>query len=413
MQRVRVLVVDGSAAERALVAETLGSEPAVEVVATADTAAMAYAKTAALTPDVVTLDGDLDAGSLARTVRALRAAHPPVVVVLVASPTAAGARTTSDALDAGIADYVTKPAVPRTAVAVQKMVLAHLLPRVRALTGLAPPMRPQRRPDAPGAPGFGRTTEPVPDRPADRPADRLADRTPTVRPEPPSAVPAARVSPELSHLLAASGVDLGPARREPKPPRTKGYTVVLVGASTGGPEALAEFVRGLDPALRTPVLVVQHMPAGFTKLLAERLDRLGHLEAREAVDGDRVLAGTLLVCPGGVHMELHKAGAGLVVRLTEDPPENFVRPAVDVLFRTGAAACGDGVLGVVLTGMGRDGERGARDVQDAGGTVVAQDEKTSVVWGMPGCVVRADLADAVLPLPRIGPDVSERVLRRG
>ena len=398
MQRVRVLVVDGSAPERALVAQTLATEPAVEVVGTADTAAMAYAKTAALTPDVVVLDGDLDAGGLARTVLAVRKAHPPVVVVLVASPTAAGARTTVDALEAGIADYVTKPPPPRTAVALQKMVLAHLLPRVKALTGLAPPMRPQRRPDAPGAPSF------------DRPARPAAG---TSAAPAPSAVPVARVSPELTRLLAASGVELGgPRRTSPKPPRTRPYQVVLVGSSTGGPEALAELVRGLDPQVRTPVVVVQHMPAGFTKLLAERLDKLGHLNAREAADGDRVLPGQLLVCPGGVHLELHRAGSGLVVRLTDGPPENFVRPAVDVLFRTGVAACGDGVLAVVLTGMGRDGERGAHLVQEAGGTVIAQDEKTSVVWGMPGCVARADLADAVLPLPLIGPDVSERLLRR-
>ena len=409
MQRVRVLVVDGSAPERALIAETLTTEPAVELVGTADTPAMAYAKTAALGPDVVVLDGDLDSGGLARTVLAVRNAHPGVVVVLVASPTAAGARTTVDALDAGIADYVTKPPPPRSAIAVQKMVLAHLLPRVKALTGLAPPMRPQRRPEVPGAPAFDRATVTA----TGTAARTAAPTAPAARMRPAApAVPVARVSAELSHLLAASGVDLGTPRRDPKPARTKGYTAVLVGASTGGPEALAEFVRGLDPALRTPVLVVQHMPAGFTKLLAERLDRLSHLDVREAVDGDRVLPGMLLVCPGGVHMELQRAGSGLVVRLTEDPPENFVRPAVDVLFRTGAAACGDGVLAVVLTGMGRDGERGARDVQDAGGTVIAQDERTSVVWGMPGCVARADLADAVLPLPRIGADVSERVLHR-
>lgn len=401
-----MLVVDGSAPERALVAETLTTEAAVELVGTADTTAMAYAKTAALTPDVVVLDGDLDSGGLARTVTAIRSAHPGVVVVLVASPTAAGARTTVDALDAGIADYVTKPPPPRTAVAVQKMVLAHLLPRVKALTGLAPPMRPQRRPDVPGAPSFDRPGSAVP------PSARSAPPVRSAR-SAPSGVPVARVSPELSELLAASGVELGtPRRTGPKPARTRPFQVVLVGASTGGPEALAQLVQGLDPQVRTPVLVVQHMPAGFTKLLAERLDKLGHLDAREAADGDRVAPGQLLVCPGGVHMELQKAGAGLVVRLTDAPPENFVRPAVDVLFRTGAQACGDGVLAVVLTGMGRDGEQGAHAVQEAGGTVIAQDERTSVVWGMPGCVARADLADAVLPLPKIGPDVSGRLLHR-
>lgn len=400
MHVIRVLVVDGSRTARTATAETLATDPGVEVVGTADTGPMAFAKTATLKPDVVTLDSEVNDGDLVRTVKALRSTHPSVVVVLVASPTDAGTRTTVEALDAGIADYVTGPAEPRTAIAVQKMVLANLLPRVKALTGLAPPIPRRRRPELP--PASRRRAAP-----AGRPW-----------PDPPVAAPAPgaradRISPELAEMLTASGVELTPASpRALKPPRTRPPTVVLIGASTGGPEALAEVVRGLDRHVRAPVLVVQHMPAGFTQLLAERLDRLTHLTVREAVDGARADPGHLLVAPGGRHMELHRAGSGLAVRLTDAPPEQFVRPAVDVLFRTGAHACRDGVLAVVLTGMGRDGEAGARAVQEVGGTVIAQDEATSVVWGMPGCVARADLADAVLPLPLIGSEVSARLARR-
>ncbi|WP_158220535.1 response regulator, partial [Kineosporia sp. A_224] len=140
MHVIRVLVVDGSRTARTATAETLATDPGVEVVGTADTGPMAFAKTATLKPDVVTLDSEVNDGDLVRTVKALRSTHPSVVVVLVASPTDAGIRTTVEALDAGIADYVTGPAEPRTAIAVQKMVLAHLLPRVKALTGLAPPI---------------------------------------------------------------------------------------------------------------------------------------------------------------------------------------------------------------------------------------------------------------------------------
>ncbi|NBW97484.1 MAG: chemotaxis protein CheB [Planctomycetia bacterium] len=188
---------------------------------------------------------------------------------------------------------------------------------------------------------------------------------------------------------------------------------VVIAVSTGGPTALAEVLPALAAEGRVPVLVVQHMPAFFTAQLAERLSRLCGRAVREAADDGPVNAGDILLAPGGRHLAVTPAAEGARVRLTDDPPEQSCRPAADVLFRSAAHVWGSGTLGVVLTGMGRDGLAGARAIVEAGGVVIAQDEFSSVVWGMPGEVVKAGLADAVLPLARIGPEVALRIARRG
>jgi two-component system chemotaxis response regulator CheB len=161
------------------------------------------------------------------------------------------------------------------------------------------------------------------------------------------------------------------------------------------------------------VLIVQHMPAFFTAQLAERLAKLCNAPVLEAQAGQEIRPGDILLAPGGRHFELAGDGVSLRARLTDDPPENSCRPAADVLFRSAARVWGGGTLGIVLTGMGRDGLQGSRQIVEAGGTVIAQDEFTSVVWGMPGEVVRAGLADAILPLSQIGVEVAMRLKRRG
>jgi len=188
---------------------------------------------------------------------------------------------------------------------------------------------------------------------------------------------------------------------------------VVVAVSTGGPTALAEVLPAFAIGVRVPVLIVQHMPAVFTAQLADRLTKLCGVRVREAASGEDVRPGDVLLAPGGRHLELVGESVAPRTRLTDDPPENSCRPAADVLFRTAAKVWGAGTLGVVLTGMGRDGLQGSREVVAAGGTVIAQDEFTSVVWGMPGEVVRAGLADAVLPLSQIGVEVALRLKRRG
>jgi two-component system chemotaxis response regulator CheB len=157
------------------------------------------------------------------------------------------------------------------------------------------------------------------------------------------------------------------------------------------------------------VLIVQHMPPLFTRMLAERLDKTSALHVVEASEGLLVTPGTVVLAPGDWHMELQRVATGLAVHLQQGPPEHSCRPAVDVLFRSAARHCGAGVLAAVLTGMGRDGVSGAEQIRNAGGQVIVQDEATSVVWGMPGFVANAGLADAVLPLAAIGPEIVHRV----
>ena len=174
---------------------------------------------------------------------------------------------------------------------------------------------------------------------------------------------------------------------------------------------MAEVLPLFAPHASVPILIVQHMPAFFTTQLAERLTRLVGCAVREAVDGQILAAGDLLLAPGGKHMEVVKDGAFGRIRLTEAAPENSCRPAADVLFRTAASIWGSGTLGVVLTGMGRDGLTGSRSIVEAGGSVLVQDEFTSVVWGMPGEVARAGLAENVLPLTQLGTEVGLRLRR--
>jgi two-component system chemotaxis response regulator CheB len=193
--------------------------------------------------------------------------------------------------------------------------------------------------------------------------------------------------------------------RTSSPPRC-----LLIGASTGGPRAIEEVLAGLGGALRkVPVLVVQHMPPTFTGVFAEHLSAQLGVRAREPQDGEELVDGMVYVAPGGRHMGLAGGASNPSIRLSDDPPVNFCRPAVDVLFRDAASIIGAGALAVVLTGMGSDGTRGARLLVESGATVLAQDEATSTVWGMPGSVARAGLAQSILPLGAIGPTIGNYI----
>jgi two-component system chemotaxis response regulator CheB len=189
------------------------------------------------------------------------------------------------------------------------------------------------------------------------------------------------------------------------------YTVLAIGSSTGGPDALARVLPALPADLPVPVVVVQHMPPLFTRLLAQRLGQTSRVTVVEAHEGEPLAAGKVMIAPGGQHLTVRRQGTSVVAHLTEDPPENFCRPAVDVLFRSVSSVYADRVLAVVLTGMGRDGAAGAKVIRDAGGEVIAQDEATSVVWGMPGAVAMTGQADRILAIDRIGPDVAAALSR--
>ncbi len=339
-KRVRVLVVDDSVVIRRLVTEALATDPQIEVVGIAANGRIALEKIALLKPDAVTMDIEMPEMNGIEAVRALRRTNPRLPVVMFSTLTERGASATLDALAAGASDYVTKPSNVGSFAESQHNIREQLIPRLKALTGMR------------------RAVVAAPPSPP---------RTPT-------------------------------ARR----PRTGPFGVLAIGCSTGGPDALATVLPALPADLAVPVVVVQHMPPVFTRLLAARLDGQSAVTVAEAVHGEPLVPGRVLIAPGGSHLVVRRVGATVVAELSDDPPENFCRPAVDVLFRSVSAVYGDRALTAVLTGMGRDGEKGATVIREGGGEVVVQDDATSVVWGMPGAVAAAGQADRILPLPQIG-----------
>jgi two-component system chemotaxis response regulator CheB len=201
-----------------------------------------------------------------------------------------------------------------------------------------------------------------------------------------------------------AGLQAAPPRTPLVPrPRRGAPQILAIGASTGGPPALLQVFEAIRGSISQPILLTQHMPATFTALLAEQLARAGERPCAEAQDGEPVLGGRCYVAPGGWHMTVEREGPGAVIRLNQDPPENFCRPAVDPMLRSVAKAYGPGVLALILTGMGADGAKGCTAVAEAGGRFIVQDEATSVVWGMPGAAAATGLAESVLPISEIGP----------
>src|SRR3954452_379790 len=344
VDRIKVMVVDDSVVVRKIVTDVLSNDPGIEVVGTAVNGKVAVSKFEQLRPDLITMDIEMPEMNGIEAVRVIRAARSRVPIIMFSTLTERGASATLDALSAGANDYVTKPANVGSVAQSMESVREQLIPKIKALTG---------RPVTPS----GRSTPAPAALPPRPPAPRTA----------PSRKPA----------------------------------VLVIGSSTGGPEALARVLPALPSSPPVPVLLVQHMPPVFPRQFAQRLDRLCGLRVVEAVDGTLLQPGTVHLAPGDRHLVVRTTARGPQTALTQDPPENFCRPAVDPLFRSAVAAYDGAVLGVVLTGMGSDGRIGAGIIRDAGGTVLAQDQATSVVWGMPGAVTQAGYADEVLPLDRV------------
>lgn len=362
MPKIRVLIVDDAVVIRRLLTDCLAGDPEIEVVGAAANGRIALAKIPQVNPDLVTLDVEMPELNGLETLVELRKSHPKLPVIMFSTLTERGASATLDALAAGASDYVTKPSNTGSMNIALQRVRDELVPKIKQLTGRA----------------------------------RLAD-----------SLPAPRTASLAAQPRTAPVVPLQ-RRVSPAPPSGPPH-VVAIGVSTGGPNALAELMPQLPGDLPVPIVIVQHMPPLFTRLLAERLDGRCPLRVREGAAGTELRPGEVYMAPGGHHMVIRRDGTRVLIALNDEPPENSCRPAVDVLFRSVVAVYGGHTLGVILTGMGQDGLRGCEYVRDVGGQVIAQDEATSVVWGMPGFVARAGLADRVLPLQAIAGEIVNRV----
>jgi two-component system chemotaxis response regulator CheB len=360
---IRVMVVDDAVVVRGLVSRWIEAEPGLAVVASLRTGRDAVREVSRVDPDVVLLDIDMPDLDGLSALPLLLEKKRDLVVIMASTLSRRNAEVSLKALSLGAADYIPKPATNRE-VTTSTSFRAELIEKIRQLGG-----RRKR---------FG----------AARGGTALLD------------VPVRRLTP-----ADARGADIKLRPFALTMPR-----VLLIGASTGGPQALTGLLEVLGGAIdRVPVLITQHMPPTFTTILAEHLARVSGRPTREASDGEPIQPGNVYVAPGGRHMLVNRRGGQAVIALNDGPPINFCKPAVDPLFSSAAQAYGGAVLAAVLTGMGSDGTRGAQAIAAAGGSVIAQDEATSVVWGMPGSAAQAGVCSAVLPLGEIAPKLASLI----
>lgn len=364
----RVMVVDDSAVVRGLMTRLLESDSSISVVASVSNGELALKALARDDIEVVILDIQMPVMDGLTVLPRMIALKPDTQVIMASTLTRKNAEVSLKALEAGAADYVTKPSSNselRSAEDFKRELVEKVKALAAAKRGGRVAVAPEKKPNA---------------------ADTM--------PRPP--LPGASTAPGHIEL-----------RRAPiLPPQ-----LIAIASSTGGPQALLKMFGGLVGQVKEPVLITQHMPATFTTLLAEHIGRVAEMPSHEGMDGEPVVGGTIYVAPGGRHMMAARDGERTVIRLSDDPPVNYCRPAADPMFHSLSAIYGSRLLAIVLTGMGSDGQRGAETIAEAGGTVIAQDEATSVVWGMPGAVARAGLCTAVLPIAEIAPYVRKLLLR--
>ncbi|MEY4581573.1 MAG: hypothetical protein RL701_6276 [Pseudomonadota bacterium] len=342
---IRVLIVDDSVVVRQIVSDALRGDPEIEVVGLAQNGKIALEKIPTANPDVITLDLEMPEMDGLATLTELRKRHPQLPVVVFSTLTERGAGATLDALSRGASDYVCKPSGQRNVQSTMEKIRSELIPKIHALYA-----RKARVPRLPSA------AEPT----------------------------------------------LGAGRASNIP-----VSLVVIAVSTGGPAALAEVIPKLPPGMRQPVLVVQHMPPVFTRVLAQRLASTSALPVREGTHQERIQPGHVLIAPGDHHMRISGSPREAWITLDKTPAENGCRPAADPLFQSASQIYGAGVLAVVMTGLGRDGTKGAALVRKASGQVWAQDEASSIVWGMPRSVVEAGLAQRAIPLQQIARAIAE------
>jgi two-component system chemotaxis response regulator CheB len=352
-ERIRVLVVDDSVVIRRLVTHALEQDPLIEVVGTASNGVIGLQRIPQLNPDVLTLDIEMPEMNGLEMLRSIRRNYPQLRVIMFSTLTERGAAITLEALTLGADDYVAKVSNEGSLDRSMCRLREEMIPKIKQFFSLPGQSLAAARPEKAYAPG---------------------------------APPARQGTPILQSVKV-----------RPK--------VVVIGVSTGGPTALGSILPELPAGFRLPVLVVQHMPPLFTRLLAERLHSTCHLPVEEASQGSPVEPGKILIAPGDFHLKVASSGGGVRVLLDQSPPQNSCRPAVDALFASIGEVYGGAVVAVILTGMGHDGLHGVEILKAHGASVLAQDEASSVVWGMPGAVVNAGLADRVLPLDQVVPEI--------
>jgi two-component system chemotaxis response regulator CheB len=363
----RVLVIDDSAVARGLMTRWIDEDPELTLVGSAVDGEQGVKKATELAPDLIVLDVEMPKMDGLAALPLLLKAVPGTKVVMASTLTRRGGEVTIRALSMGAADYASKPQAGRLAGAEEFRISL-----IEKLKVLAP------RPAASQA------------------AVQTVARTATAGSRTAAPVPPAR---RAHNPIARAPVTRRAARSTGRP------QIIVIGSSTGGPQALRDVVAAFPTGLSAPIVIAQHMPALFTKILAEHLDKAGKLSCKEAEDGERLQAGHIYLAPGDFHLTVRKDAAGFYAKLDQNPPVNFCRPAVDPLFESVSEATNGMALGVVMTGMGHDGRLGSQTLRDSGGTIIAQDEATSIVWGMPGAVAEAGLADELLPLTEIGPNI--------
>lgn len=353
MPTIRVLIVDDAVMVRSRLSKILSTDPEIEVAGVAATGQIALAKLAQLNPDVVILDVEMPGLNGLQILSRIRQNDAHLPVIMFSAMTTTGATATLDALTLGASDYVTKPSHLGNVDNVTQYLQDTLIPKIKALGKKA--------------------------------AQNGAK-------QPPPVVPASAVLADFQIKQPQAMVEM-----------------VAIGVSTGGPNALATVLSELPSNFPVPIAIVQHMPPMFTKLLAERLTTKCSLPVREAIAGATVCPGTIWIAPGDYHLSVKQMTSAVQLVIEQTPPQNSCRPSVDVLFESVAQVYGNRALAVILTGMGQDGLRGCQHIRDRNGQILAQDEASSIVWGMPGFVVNAGLADAVLPLDQIMSEILRRV----
>ena len=358
---LRVMLVDDSVVIRGMISRWLGSEPDIVVAASLRTGREAVNQIERINPDIAVLDIEMPELDGISALPLLLAKKRNLIVIMASTLTRRNAEISFKALSLGASDYIPKPESTREASAAETF--RHDL--VQKIRHLGAKVRRSSPPSVahPLVPAHERMRETI------------------------HRAPAAPTAPVVRRNFSLQN------------PR-----VLLIGSSTGGPQALMNVVAEIGPVIdRFPVLITQHMPPTFTTILAEHLARASNRPAREAVDGEAIKAGHIYLAPGGRHMRVVRQGAGASIVLEDGPPINFCKPAVDPMFSSAIDVGQGSILALILTGMGSDGMRGGKDIVAAGGSVIAQDEATSVVWGMPGAAAHAGICSAVLPLNQIAP----------